>query len=363
MNRSALAILGTQNNYPSPSGRSTMQWLQTLFSKKNSRRGIVGISFLPHGISIAVANTTQNNSVNLNHCEFIAVEKMEDYVTILKRWVIRHELGDYACHLVLDINDYQRVNIEAPNVPVNEMCMAIRWKIHELINFPIDDAVTDYYHVPDFSEGVPSLEVIACPKATVTPLIEQCTQGGLSLEVIDIQETTLRNLAALLPNNPLGVALLYLQPLSGIILIQKQGVIYMARKIAIGYEQLDAENSFSSDILGAMEHDTLLLESRSFGDDTPAILRVHDSLALEIHRSLDYVESYYNIGSVTELAIIPWAGETRDLVDKLNIFYGITAYPMDLAILLDCDLALDYATQSLCAPVIGATLRNTLATA
>lgn len=340
-----------------------MQWLQKLFSKKNSRQGIIGISFLPQGISIAIANHSKNNGLSLSHCEFIAVKNTDDYAALLRHWVINHDLSDYDCYLVLDINDYQRVNIEAPSVPANEMCMAIRWKIHELIDFPIDDAVTDYYHVPNFNEGVPSLEVIACPKATVTPLIEQCTQAGLSLEVIDIQETALRNLAALLPNNPLGVAVLYLQPSSGIILIQKQGVIYMARKIAIGYEQLDAENSFSNDILGAMEHDKLLLESQSFGDDSSAILRVHDSLALEIHRSLDYVESYYNIGSVTELAIIPWAGETKELVDKLNIFYGITAYPMDLAFLLDCDIALDYATQSLCAPVIGATLRNTVAAA
>jgi MSHA biogenesis protein MshI len=154
---------------------------------------------------------------------------------------------------------------------------------------------------------------------------------------------------------------LYLQPSSGIILIQKQGVIYMARKIDIGYEALELENSFPTDILGAMEHDKLLLESQSVDSDTPAILKVHDNLALEIHRSLDYVESYYNMGSITELAIIPWADETKDLVDKLNIFYGITAYPMDLSILLDCDIALDYATQSLCSPVIGATLRDTVA--
>lgn len=264
---------------------------------------------------------------------------------------------------MLDINDYQRVNIEAPTFPVNEMSLAMRWKIHALIDVPSDDAVIDYYHVPDFSERVPSLEVIVCANATVKQLVNYFIQAGLSLTVIDIQETTLCNLAALLPNNSLGVAVLYLQPSSGIILIQKQGVIYMARKIAIGYEKLDLENSFPADILAEMQHHILLLESQSFGDDTPAILRAHDSLGLEIHLSLDYVESYYNIGSVTELAIIRWAVGTKELVDKLNIFYSITDYPMDLAFLLDCDSALDYATQSLCAGLIGATLRNTVTAA
>lgn len=79
---------------------------------------------------------------------------------------------------MLDINDYQRVNIETPAVPVNEIALAVRWKINELIDFSIDDAVIDYYPVPAFSEEDASLEVIACAKAVVKPLVEQCIQVG-----------------------------------------------------------------------------------------------------------------------------------------------------------------------------------------
>ena len=50
-------------------------------------------------------------------------------------------------------------------------------------------------------------------------------------------------------------------------------------------KNLDLENSFPADILAEMQHDNLLLESQSFGNDTPAILRAHDSLGLEIHLS------------------------------------------------------------------------------
>ncbi len=340
-----------------------MQWLQRLFSKKNTQQGLVGISFLPHGITIAISNYTQNNSLKLIHCEFIEVEKTDDYSVIVKQWFITHKLGDYDCHLVLDINDYQRVNIEAPAVPVNEIPLAIRWKINEFFDFSIDDAIIDYYPVPAFNGNNATLEVIACPNVVIKPLVEQCTLADLSLQVIDIQETALRNLATLLPNNELGVAVLYLQKSFGIILIQKQGVIYVARKIAIGYEELDLENQFSSDILAGMAHDKFILESHPFLTDDLTI-RVHDNLALEIQRSLDYVANYYNMGAISELAIIPWAAVgTKNLVDKLNNFYSITAYLMDLSILMNSDIALDYSTQSLCAPVIGATLRNTVSVA
>ena len=186
-----------------------MQWFQKFFIKKTSQQGIVGLSFLPHGISIAVSNYTENNALKLIHCEFIETKKTDDYATIIKQWFITYKLANYDCHLVLDIDDYQRVNIETPAVPVNEIALAIRWKINELIDFPVDEAVIDYYPAPAFSEGQATLEVIACPQTIIKPLVEQCIQAGLCLKVIDIQETALRNLTALLPNNALGIAVLY----------------------------------------------------------------------------------------------------------------------------------------------------------
>ena len=318
-----------------------MQWLQKIFRKKANCKGIVGISFLPQGMTIAVSNYMENNSLKLVHCEFVETKKVEERWATLNKWVVAYKLSNYDCHLVLDINDYQRINIEAPTVPENEIALAIRWKINELVDFPIDDAVINYYPVPEFNHDRSMLEVIASPHHIIKLDVEQCTQAGLCLKVIDIQETTLRNLAVLLPKNQLGVAVLHLQKTFGIILIQKNSVIYLARKIAIGYEKLDLESQFST---------------------AGFVSSIYDNLALEIQRSLDYVESYYRMGTIAELAVIPWEKSTQNLVDKLNNDYGITAYLMDLSAIIDCDIALDYLTQSLCAPVIGATLRNTLAT-
>jgi MSHA biogenesis protein MshI len=330
-----------------------MQWLQKIIKKKSPQQGIVGISFLPHGMTIAVADYCEDNSVKLTHCEYIETEKNDEYPAILKHWQIVYQLDNYDCHLVLDINDYQRINIEAPNVPVNEMCMAIRWKVHDLLDFPLDETVLDYYHAPTVSVGNASIEVIASPHSIIKPLIEHCVVAGLNLKVIEIQETTLRNLATLLPNSHLGgVAVLYLQKSFGIILIQKKGVIYVARKIAIGYEQLELDSESTTDYEGfALEIDNRATE-------------IQDNLALEIQRSLDYVDNYYNIGTVAELAVIPWSETTQTLVDTLNEDYGIYSYLMDISYIVNHDnLKLDYPIQSLCLPVIGATLRNTVVTA
>jgi len=159
------------------------------------------------------------------------------------------------------------------------------------------------------------------------------------LKIIDIQETTLRNLATLLPENDRGIAILHLQKSSGRIIIEQQGTIYLSRKLAIGFERLGLSDNLLSNEQVAMEQ---------------------NSLALEIQRSFDYVESFYGLPPISCMAVIPLSENTQGLLNFLNTNHGITARIMDLSTIIDGDILLDDTTQSLCAPVIGATLRNSI---
>lgn len=315
-----------------------MQLLTQLFRKKIASKGIVSISFLQNGIAIALSKFLGNNELTLIHCEFIDAGKPEDQQDILCKLADRHNLAEYDCHLVLTSDNYRRINIEAPAVAENEIIEATRWKINELIDFPVDKAVIDYYHAPMAVRANSSkmLEVIASPIDIVSEQIEKCTKAGLQLKVIDIQETTLRNLAVHTPENERGIALLYLLEHSATLLIQKEATIYVSRKFEIGYKKLGLDEPYSSDCLTA---------------------NAHNNLALEIQRSLDYVESYYGIPPISALAVIPLAENTHNLLDSLNSNLGIAARMIDLSTLIDCDILVNGRTQSLCAPVIGATLR------
>ncbi|MDP1773315.1 MAG: hypothetical protein Q8L15_13625 [Methylobacter sp.] len=321
-----------------------MQLLKKFFRKKTICKGIVGISFLQNGIAVAISNYLENNKLSLVHCEFIDSGKPEDQLDSLTKLADRHNLAEYDCHLVLTSDNYRRINIEAPAVAKNETLEAIRWKINELIDFPIDKAVIDYYETPMAVRANSSkmLEVIASPIDVIRGQVEKCAQAGLQLKVIDIQETTLRNLAVHTPENKRGIALLYLLEFSGTLLIQKETTIYVSRKFEIGYKRLDLDRPYSS--------------------DSP-VANAHNNLALEIQRSLDYVESYYGIPPIPALAVIPLAENTHNLLDSLNSNLGITARMIDLSTLIDCDILVNDRTQSLCAPVIGATLRHAIETA
>jgi MSHA biogenesis protein MshI len=314
-----------------------VQFLRKFFRPKTACKGIVSISFLQSGIAVAVSKFTENNKLTLTHCEFIDAGKPDDQQGILNALASQHNLADYDCHLVLTTDNYRRVNVEAPAVAENEIIEALRWKINELIDFPVDKAIIDYYNTPMAVRANSSkmLEVIASPIDTINEQIQKCTKAGLQLKIIDIQETVLRNLAVHTPENERGIALLYLLEFSGTLLIQKESTIYVSRKFEIGYKKLALDES----------------------NPPPAAVNAQNNLALEIQRSLDYVESYYGIPPISALAVIPLAENTHNLLDSLNSNLGITTRMIDLSTIIDCDILVNGQTQSLCAPVIGATLR------
>ncbi|MEQ1635767.1 MAG: hypothetical protein ABL903_03685 [Methylococcales bacterium] len=316
-----------------------MRFLNKLLGKKSAGKGIVAISFMQQGIALAIAEAAQNKGVRLIHSEFVTMLQGEDRQSILAKLVKEHKLAAYDCHLVLAAEDYRRINIEAPAVAANEMTEAIRWKINDLIDFPVERAVIDYYPAPDSlrASGTKMLEVIASPEEIIKAYAKTCTNAGLDLKVIDIQETSLRNLAVLLPENARGVGVLHLLEFSGTLLIQKEGTIYLSRKFELGYRKLNLDVDY---------------------EVTEQTITAQKNLVLEIQRSLDYVESFYGIPPVSILAVIPLAEHTMDLLGILNNNHGITARVMDLSAIVEYDRLMDDRLQSLCTPVIGATLRN-----
>ncbi len=316
-----------------------MHFFQDLFRKKKPSTGIAGISFLAQGMAVALVRFGENNQLRLVYCAFIDNEQQP--LEKLPKLLAHYGLESCDCHLVLTADKYQHINIEKPAVAEEELIQAIRWKINDFLSFPAEKAVIDYFFAPKeaHNEDEPALEVIASPMDELEEQLEKCRQAGLELKVIDIQEMALRNLAFHLPQNDKGIAVLHLHKYSGKILIQKRGSIYLSRKIDIGHQQLDL--------------DAPALE------DSPASLAQY-KLALEIQRSLDYVENYYNMPAVTDIAIIPWADNTQKLINTLNADYGIASFEVDIRSIMNTGLSLDPATLSLCAPAIGATLRHTL---
>ena len=56
---------------------------------------------------------------------------------------------------MLDDADYQMQLVEAPSVPREEMRSAVRWKLKDLLDYPVDAATIDVADVPTDRSGAP----------------------------------------------------------------------------------------------------------------------------------------------------------------------------------------------------------------
>jgi Tfp pilus assembly PilM family ATPase len=81
------------------------------------------------------------------------------------------------------------------------------------------------------------------------------------------------------------------------------------------------------------------------------------NIVLETQRSLDYNESHFNFGSVTELVLGP-GSDIDGLADSLHENLGLTISSLDLNGLFETQTSLSTAEQSDCLMAIGAALRT-----
>ncbi|MGD9841669.1 MAG: type IV pilus biogenesis protein PilM [Steroidobacteraceae bacterium] len=194
---------------------------------------------------------------------------------------------------VISSEDYQLLQVEAPEVPATEMRAAVRWKLRDLINFPVDEAVVDVFDTPISPRHGQQKKVYAVAARTesVQRLIDLLKPRSRGFDAIDIPEMCLRNLSALLPQDERGVALLALSDNFAQLLLTRQGTLYLSRRIE--------------------------LNRVNFGIDAPELIDTA-SLALEIQRSVDYYESHYDLPAISALVIAPNNDEAKTLAIQLQ---------------------------------------------
>jgi MSHA biogenesis protein MshI len=56
--------------------------------------------------------------------------------------------ANYRCTTVLAGGEYQFMSVEAPNVPRDELKTAMRWRLKDMLDFPVDDATIDVLDLP-----------------------------------------------------------------------------------------------------------------------------------------------------------------------------------------------------------------------
>lgn len=219
-----------------------------------------------------------------------AAHELHDGQSTIERIKRDYRLASYQCSTLLRPGEYDLLMVEAPNVPRAEMKGALRWKVKDMVDYPIDEATVDFLDIPS-AEGVAAgrsqqLYAVLARNEIVQARIQQFQKAGLPLAVIDIPETAQRNIAALYEEQDRGVALAYFGKDWGLLTISRGGELYFARRVEPGLEALAADAGDAED--GPLER-----------------------VALEIQRTLDHFERQFRHVAVGKLLLAPTGRATR----------------------------------------------------
>lgn len=297
----------------------------------------------------------------LDICRFIPAAGAEQQ-RILERLRTDLQLDKSTCISVAESDSFSLLLIEAPDVDPLELKAAVRWRIKELLDFHIDDAIIDVFDIPGQQErGRPKLMyVVASRISTVQQHIDLLESQEINLSVIDIPELAMRNIAALLPEDEGGVAMLYLGQDSGLLTLTRQKNLFLARKLETGTRQLldyldqgEAEQEYVLDPEESAEGGDVPV------DEMPQSLRYAlDSIVLEIQRSLDYYESHFSLPPVSGLVLVPMAQPIPGMMEYIAGRLGVPMHTLDLNAFLESEQTLSDELQSQCLLSIGAALRQ-----
>ena len=246
--------------------------------------------------------------------------------------------AQYRCTTVLAGGEYQFMSVESPNVPREELKSAMRWRLKDVLDFPVADATFDVLEVPLDPNAVvrpqQSVFAVAARNTVIAARQQLFTAARVKLRTIDIPEMAQRNVSALLEQDGRGVAVLSFGEDGGLLTVSWRGELYLSRRIDATLAQLlDADHD--------RKH------------------QVFDKITLELQRSLDNFERQFSFISVARLVLAPTGASGLEEYLSSNLYTRVET--LDLAALLDLDAVPDLADagrqQRFFVP-IGAALRS-----
>lgn len=219
---------------------------------------------------------------------------------------------------VLAPGEYRILQVEAPNVPAAELAGAVRWKAMDFLEGSPHDYTLDVLGAPGAAQGVGKVTAVAAHNDVVRELMLGCERLGRPLSVIDVCETSQRNLLhAVLASEPEASgasAALVAEGRRALLIVAVEGQLQFFRRF-----------EFDTDMV-AMPTDELqsALVGEGAGAETAA-----RSLT-QLHRSLDLWDDSHPHLPLATLRVE--AGHrTAAIIDRIQADVGVDTRPLGLA--------------------------------
>ena len=216
-----------------------------------------------------------------------------DPVETLQKLRRDFHLERYSCATLLPARQYQWQLIDALNVPKAEMKSAVRWRLKDFLEYPVETATVDVMAIPSDQPAAgrgSSVYAVSARNQDIESRMKMFAQARIALRVIEVAEMAQRNLATLFESDQRALAMLSFSEEGGLLTFSARGELYLSRRIEISIGQL----------LGVRA------EMRD---------QLFERIALELQRSLDHFDRQFSNVPLERLLLAP-------LPDEL----GLTAY-------------------------------------
>ncbi|CAG4885204.1 MSHA biogenesis protein MshI [Georgfuchsia toluolica] len=304
--------------------------------RENKNDDWTSIIFPRGRIEVARVRRSAGGKPRLLDWDAFVVEAGE--LEALKRLRSAKRLGDGRSTTLLRHGQYQFLQVESPGVAREELRGAVRWRIKEQVDVPIETAVVDVLEIPAPAAvgagRAQQIFVVVAGNAQLAPRIHLFQDAKLPLSTIDIPELAQRNVAALFEEENRGLALLAFNDDGGLLTFTYRGELLSSRFIDIKRGEL-AEARKSEDGL-------------------------FDRVLLEVQRSLDNFERAHSYTTLSRVLIAPLPG-SNGFVDYLkeNLYQKLDVLDLTQAVDLSAIPVLaDPVRQAEALLAIGAALRN-----
>ena len=259
--------------------------------------------------SVALSVIIPDKEMRFKHINSVyrSLDGPGDAAKTLAKIVSENKLSGCETYWALATNQYKIHQIDLPEANTTEMLPAVMWAVKDLLDFPVAQAVIDYYPVPpECVRGAQQkINVVTSDRLVLQPIFDAIKNAGLSIKVIDIPELALRNIMLSMEDVKFGVGLLYQNP---------QGVV-------LGFYR-DKHLLFSRVLTGVkMLQDTL---------DKTSGPAAREAILLEIQRTIDYYQSQLSQPPLKAIYIQPLIVPPGDLQSYLQKNLGISVENIDL---------------------------------
>lgn len=264
-----------------------------------------------------------------------SVERGGDDIATLTALRKSMGLDTYECTTLLAHGQYQMIQTDAPDVgaPADEAREMLRWKIKDMVDFPVDAAAIDLLPIPEGRS--PQVFAAIAPESAMNQLVQSFQSAKVPLAVVDLPELSQRNLAALFEEENRGLALLIFDDAEGMLTFTFGGELYVVRHVEISARQLVAA-------------------------DPDRRANLFERIGLDVQRSLDNFDRAFSQIPLSRVLVAQVPG-ADGFIEYLRANLLLPVEVVDLSSKLDLSATpalLDPIRQFQCLRALGAALRE-----